>query len=65
MVETRHIVEWLQRLVHIPSVGPRSAKLRSGARELRSHVLPGMGEDAAAKVDASIEAAMDKSRGVG
>src|ERR1700722_5008185 len=31
MVETQRIVEWLQRLVHIPSVGPRNAGPRSGA----------------------------------
>jgi acetylornithine deacetylase/succinyl-diaminopimelate desuccinylase-like protein len=31
MVETSRIVEWLQRLVHIPSVGPRNAGLRAGA----------------------------------
>ena len=31
MVETQRIVEWLQRLVRIPSVGPRNAGPRSGA----------------------------------
>ncbi|MBV8285669.1 MAG: M20/M25/M40 family metallo-hydrolase [Hyphomicrobiales bacterium] len=31
MVETSRIVEWLQRLVRIPSVGPRNAGPRSGA----------------------------------
>ena len=31
MVETSRIVEWLQGLVHIPSVGPKNAGLRSGA----------------------------------
>lgn len=31
MVETQRIVEWLHRLVHIPSVGPRNAGPRSGA----------------------------------
>jgi succinyl-diaminopimelate desuccinylase len=33
MVETQRIVEWLQRLVRIPSVGPRNAGLRSGATD--------------------------------
>ena len=31
MVETRRIVEWVQRLVQIPSVGPGNAGPRSGA----------------------------------
>ena len=31
MIETQRIVEWLQRLVHIPSVVRRNAKVRSGA----------------------------------
>jgi len=31
MVETQRVVEWLQRLVRIPSVGPRNAGPRSGA----------------------------------
>lgn len=31
MVETSRVVEWLQRLVRIPSVGPGNAGLRSGA----------------------------------
>jgi acetylornithine deacetylase/succinyl-diaminopimelate desuccinylase-like protein len=31
MVETQRIVEWLQRLVRIPSVGPRNPGPRSGA----------------------------------
>ena len=31
MVETQRIVEWLQRLVPIPSVGPANAGPRSGA----------------------------------
>ena len=31
MVETQRIVEWLQRLVRIPSVGARNAGPRSGA----------------------------------
>ena len=35
MVETRRIVEWLQRLVRIPSVGPGNAGPRSGAIDER------------------------------
>ena len=41
MVETQRIVEWVQRLVRIPSVGPRNAGPRSGAideRRIAAHV---------------------------
>ena len=37
MVETSRIVEWLQRLVHIPSVGQGNAGLRSGAIDEKSN----------------------------
>ena len=31
MIEKQRVVKWLQRLVHMPSVGPRNVGLRSGA----------------------------------